>query len=74
MSTVQTWTHAPAAPRTARANPYAALTQKLHPDDLLRMLVEPETQRSTAYWATIAGCLMIIVSCLAVFALAAAQR
>ena len=74
MIAVQPWTDASAAPTAAGASPYAALTHKLHPDDLLRMLVEPETQRSTVYWATILGCLTIIVSCLAVFALAAAQR
>jgi hypothetical protein len=54
--------------------PQAARTHDTSSEDLVRLLLEPEPQRSRSYWMSMLGCLMISLSCLAVFAISAAQR
>ena len=58
--------------------PHATFTPGPHlerpSEELLQLVLEPETERSRSYWMSMVGCLMISVSCLAIFVMAAARR
>jgi len=56
------------------SNSHATLSPQPYSDELLLLLLEPETHRSRSYWMSMVGCLMISLSCLAILALSAAHR